>query len=747
MTRLRRPLIASLLLLISFPGACLGQISTDAVDLVNVRIGTAAEGQTFPATGVPFAMTQWTPQTRAGEVKCVAPYYAADTRIQGFRGSHFLSGSCTQDYGSFTLMPLASDALLDPAERASTFARASEHATPYSYSVDLADSGIHAAITGSLRSGMMQFVFRKDEKTGWLAVDNNVRLGKGSIHIDVNRQEITGENPAYRIYAGAGQPAGFSGFVVIQFDRQFRVGGVWAGKQRSAGLVDADSNPAGPPGAYVSFALGADRTVKVRIGTSFVSIDQARKNLTAEIPDWNFDAATSRARAAWQNELSKVEVAGTSPDRAIFYTAMYHAMQLPRTFSDLSGTYPRFARSMIPEGPAVEIATGWTYYCDYSVWDTFRAVHPMFTILDPARDADMVRSLIAMGEQGGFLPIFPAWNSYTSEMTGDHAGAIITDAYVKGIRGFDAESAFQLMKKNAMQEPATVELYRLGQGRRGLESYIKYGYIPLEDTIPNAFHANEQVSRTLDYAYDDFVLSRLATALGHKADADYFAGRGENFRNVIDQEAGFARGRHANGSWVTPFNPTAPASYITESTPYVDTFFVPQDEQGLIEVLGGREEFVKKLDGVFSSGAYDHGNEPSHQIAYMYDDAGFAWKTQMHVHEIMTRLYHDSPDGLAGNDDAGQMSAWYVLSAMGFYPVTPGVPRYAIGTPHFDDITLHVGSGKVLHILARGAEAGRFYVKSIWLNGTLLDRPWILHSELMAGGELVFEMSATPVKM
>jgi predicted alpha-1,2-mannosidase len=731
----------------SFSAAGSAQTTSSAVDLVNVMIGTAAEGQTFPAAGVPFAMTQWTPQTRAGEVKCVAPYYSADTKIQGFRGSHFLSGSCTQDYGSFTVMPLASDAKLDPLQRASTFARTTERATPYFYGVDLAESGIHAGITGSLHAGMMQFVFRKGEKTGWLAVDDNVRLGKGSLHIDEARQEITGENPAYRLYAGAGQPAGFSGFVVIQFDRPFRVGGTWVGEARRPRSVDAESSPAGAPGAYVSFGLGADGMAKVRIGTSFVSIDEARKNLAAEMPDWNFEAATARARAAWQSELSKVEIAGGSPDRRIFYTAMYHAMQLPRTFSDVSGTYPRFARSMIPatpDRPMVEKADGWAYYCDFSVWDTFRAVHPMFTILDPARDADMVRSLIAKGEQGGFLPIFPAWNSYTQEMTGDHSGAIITDAYVKGIRGFDAETAFQLMKKNATQEPATEELYRLGQGRRGLESYLKYGYIPLEDTIPNAFHGNEQVSRTLDYAYDDFVLSQLAQALGHTADADYFAGRGKNFRNVIDPAVGFARGRHADGSWVTPFKPTAPASYITESTPYVDTFFVPQDVPGLIELLGGREEFVKKLDGVFSSGAYDHGNEPSHQIAYMYDDAGVAWKTQMHVHEIMTKLYRDAPDGLAGNDDAGQMSAWYVLSAMGFYPVTPGVPRYAIGTPHFDQMTLRVGPGKTLHVVASGAESGKFYVRSVRLNGVTLDRPSIQHSEIMAGGELVFEMSDSP---
>ncbi len=707
-------------------------------------IGTAAEGQTFPATGVPFGMTQWTPQTRATETKCIAPYYFADSRIQGFRGTHFLSGSCAQDYGSFTLMPLVSDAALDPAGRASAFSHDTEHAHPYRYSVDLADSRIHAEITGSLRSGMMQFRYPSEQKLGWIAVDDNVRLGSGTVRIDAARGEIVGENPVYRIYAGNGQPAGFSGYVVLQFDQPFKVGGTYTGKTRKPGAIEQASTADGAPGAYISFALNAKRTVHVRIGTSFTSIDEARKNLASEMPDWNFDAAAERARSAWTNELARVDVAGDAPQRRVFYTAMYHALLLPRTFSDVSGTYPRFARSMIPDGPQVELAKGWTYYTDYSVWDTFRAVHPLFTLLEPARDADMVRSLIAMGEQAGFLPIFPAWNSYTSEMTGDHAGAIIADAYLKGIRGFDVEQAYTLMKKNAMEVPSALELYRGGQGRRALDSYLKYGYIPLEDPVANAFHGNEQVSRTLDYAYDDFVLSQLAGALGHTADADYFAGRSQNYRKVIDRETGFARGRHADGSWVTPFNPTAPVSYITESTPYVDTFFVPQDVPGLIELLGGRTEFVKKLDGVFSSGAYDHGNEPSHQIAYLYDDAGVPAKTQQHVHEIMTKLYRDGVDGLAGNDDAGQMSAWYVLSAMGFYPVTPGVPRYAIGTPQFNDMTLHFGTGKSLRIVAVGAEAGKFYVRSVRLNGVALNRPWILHSELVGGGELVFEMSDTP---
>jgi predicted alpha-1,2-mannosidase len=717
------------------------QATPAPVDAVNVMIGTAAEGQTYPAAGVPFAMTQWTPQTQAGETKCVPPYYAADKKIQGFRGSHFLSGSCTQDYGSFTLMPLAGDTALAPAARASTFTRASEKASPYRYAVDLSDSGIHAEITGSQRAGMMRFRFAPTQKAGWVAVDNNVRLGTGKLHIDPQRQEITGENPVYRIYAGAGQAAGFAGYVVVQFDRPFTVGGTYTGSTAHPGSMDQDSG-SGAPGAYVRFDLAAGRTVQARIGTSFVSVDEARRNLHGEMPDWDFDAAVGRAHAAWAQALDSIQVAGNSAnstDRRIFYTALYHAMQLPRIFSDASGSYPSFAG-----GGAIETAKGFTYYDDYSVWDTFRAVHPLFTILQPQRDTDMVKSLLAKGEQGGFLPIFPAWNSYTTEMTGDHATAIIADAYVKGIRGFDAEAAYRLMKKNATQEPATMAAYRDGQGRRALESYLRYGYIPLEDHVPNAFHADEQVSRTLDYAFDDFEVATMAKALGHADDAAVFTQRAQNYRNVIDPAVGFARGRHADRSWVTPFDPEAKASYITEATPYINTFFVPQDIPGMIDLLGGRTQFIAKLDGLFSSGSYDHGNEPSHHITYLYDDAGAAWKTQLHVHRIMSMLYKDSDAGLAGNDDAGQMSAWYVFSALGFYPVTPGLPRYSIGTPRFDDVTVNVGAGKTLRIRAKGAEAGRFYVRSVRLNGTILDRTRLLHDELVAGGDLVFEMSDRP---
>ena len=708
----------------------------DAVDLVNPLIGTAAEGQTFPATGMPFGMTQWTPQTRAGETKCIAPYYAADTRIQGFRGSHFMSGSCTQDYGSVTLMPLTSVAKLDPAGRSSSFQHSSEVAHPYLYEVDLAESHIHAEITGSERAGMLRFRFPADSPE-WVVIENNSRPGGGKTHIDLDRQEVTGSNLAHRLYAGQGKSAGFSGYFVIRFDRPFGVGGTFSGLQhapgRSTQLADATSS-----GVYVSFPSNADGIVTARVGTSFTSLEEARRNLDAEIPDANFDSAVSRARTAWSKELSRIQVAGNSPDRVIFYTAMYHSMLLPRIFSDRDGAYPSFAG-----GKVLEHAEGFTYYCDFSIWDTFRALHPLFTILDPARELDMVKSLIAKGQQGTFLPIYPAWNSYTSEMVGDHADAIIADAYAKGIRGFDAEEAYRLMKRNATITPSR-ELYLDGRGRRALDSYLHYGYIPLEDKVPDAFHKQEQVSRTLEYAYDDFLVGEMAGWLGHPDDARVFAARAQNYRKVIDPETGFARGRHADGTWFTPFNPGLKAPYITEGLPFQYTFFVPQDIPGLIQLEHGPKPFVAKLDELFARGYYDHGNEPSHHIAYLYDDAGAPSRTQFHVHEIMGKEYHNAPDGLAGNDDAGQMSAWYVLSSLGFYAVTPGTPQYAIGTPRFDEVTLSLSSGKTLRIHAPGAESGKFYVRSVRINGKRIDRNYLLHDEIAGGGDLNFEMSTSP---
>ncbi|WP_420236183.1 GH92 family glycosyl hydrolase [Telmatobacter bradus] len=710
-------------------------VAQEPVGWVNERIGTANDGQTFPATGMPFAMTQWTPQTRDGQSKCIAPYYDGDRRIQGFRGSHFMSGSCTQDYGSVTLMPVSGSLHLEATKRASAFDHKGEELTPFLYKVRLDDYGIQAEVSGTLHAGILRFTYERGGKS-WVVMQENGQ--EGDIRVDPTRNEVLISSPVRRIYAGSGKPAGFDGYAVIRFDRPFQLGGVWKGTQRSAGKLATEPGLA-QAGTWVSFDLHPGEKVVAKVGTSFTSLEEARQNLDTEIPDWDMDRVLRQVRQAWNEQLGRFRIQSEPTQKTIFYTALYHSFLLPRVFSDTDGSYPGFAGTK-----KIEHATGFTYYNDYSIWDTFRALHPLITLIDPVRETDMVRSLLAMGEQGGYLPIYPAWNSYTSEMIGDHSVAIIVDAWMKGLHNFDAEEAYRLMRKNAVELPASRELYMDGRGRRGLDSYLKYGYIPLEDTIADAYHPNEQVSRTLEYAYDDDLLGQFAAELGHTADAKLFAARGQNYRKVIDPVTGFARGRYADGRWVEPFNPAEKASYITEGLPYQYTFFVPQDIPGLVDVLGGKTRFAEKLDQLFASGYYDHGNEPSHHLAYLYDFVGESWKTQQQVRSILEREYSNSPSGLAGNDDCGQISAWYVFSALGFYPVSPGIPRYQIGSPLFEDAVLELPNGKTLHIVARGAASGKKYIRSVTWNGAVLDHAWITHEQISQGGELVFTLADHP---
>ena len=729
---MRLSFVSALVPLLFLTTLCTGQ---QVADLVHPLVGTAAEGQTFPVAGVPFAMTDWTPQTRDGETKCVAPYYFADTRIQGFRGSHFLSGSCTQDYGSFTVMPVSGPLKLDAKSRSSAFTHAEEAAHPYQYSVHLSDYDIRADITGTLRSGLMRFRYDRPG-AAWLVIQSNRRPGtsKGQVHFNAQRNEVSGTNAVYRIYAGNGKPAGFNAYFVMQFDQPVKTTGSWDAAHPDSRRLP----PSAQRDVYAGFDLKPGETLQVRIGTSFTSVDEARRNLAAEIPGWSFDQTAAAARAAWEASLGAIQIGGTAPERSIFYTALYHSLLLPRTFSDLDGSYPRFAG-----GGHIETAKDFIYYDDFSIWDTFRSLHPLLTILDPHRAGDMVASLVADGTQGGFLPIFPAWNSYTSEMIGDHADAIIVDAYAKGIRNFDAQQAYRLMRRNATESPSPAG-YLDGRGRRALRSYLKYGYIPLEDKVPFSFHTQEQVSRTLEYAYDDYLVGTMAHALGLESDAQLFARRSENWRNVIDPATGFARGRHADGTWVTPFDPAKPASYITEGLPFQYTFFVPQNIPGLIQLLGGPQPFAAKLDNLFARGLYDQGNEPSHHIAYLYNSAGAPAKTQQHVRALLDSEYADRPDGLRGNDDCGQMSAWYVLSALGFYAVTPGLPAYEIGTPRFDDVTVKLPNGRSLHLVAKGAESGAAYIEAIHWDGKPFPGHTLPHARLLQGGELVFTMTRTP---
>ncbi|GGG62872.1 GH92 family glycosyl hydrolase [Edaphobacter dinghuensis] len=711
---------------------------TDPYGLVDPRIGTAHDGQTYPVVGMPFGMTGWTPETQPTEAKCLSPYYYKESKLTGFRGSHWLSGSCTQDYGSVSLMPIVGELKVLPEARASRFSHSSETMSPAFYSVFLEDYRTKVELTGTTHAGMLRITF---PATGarHLVVQPNARLGQGFIEVRPQQHEIVGYNPVVRIYQGAGESAGFSGYFAVRFRENVAHFGTWCGDVISANRGTQGSG-CSHLGGFVTFDKDAPSQVLVKVGTSFTSIEEAEKNLDAEESGWNFNNVRIGTERSWRQLLQRIEIEGGTPaEQTIFYTALFHASLAPRVISDADGTYNGFAQ----QNRMHRAAPGTAYYDDFSLWDTFRALHPLLTILQPDRDQQMVQSLIDKGEQGGFLPIFPTWNSYTSEMIGDHAVAVIYDAYAKGLRNFDVDSAYRLVRQNALVTPPH-DQYVAGKGRRALDSYSRYGYIPLEDKVLDAFHHNEQVSRTLEYAYDDYVVSQFAADLGHTADAKLFLERSGNWHNVFDSSVGFVRGRHADGQWVTPFDPAKPETFITEGVPWQYTFFVPQDVKGLIAASGGSDKFIAKLDGLFANNLYDQGNEPSHGIAYLYNKAGAPWKTQQHVRDILLTQFGPEPSGLPGNDDAGQMSAWYVLSAMGFYQECPGTPTYSIGSPLFTRVVIHQENGKSFTIMARGNSSQNIFVRSVTLNGRPLPQLQFSHHDIVSGATLVLQMEAKP---
>lgn len=733
--------------------AALAAAAQSPLELVETRIGTAPSltktaglfgkkteefGQCIPAVLEPHGMNFWTPQTRDTERKCVSPYYYNDTTLQGFRNSHWLVGGCTQDYGSMTLMPLYGTLRTSPQARASRTDHAYEISTPAYYSNRLLSEGITAELTGRSRAAIFRFTY-DNAGDAYLVVNPNSDEAMGHVEIDTINNRITGYNPVHRIYQGWGEPAGYAGHFVVQLDRKPLEYGVFSGDSIMAGKLSAEKLPA--LGAYVRFKVDKGEQVLVRAASSFTDAEGALRNLEAEIPHTDFERTRAELTDIWNHRLGMIKVEGATPDEQTkFYSALYRASMLPRTFNDVDGRYPRFG-----SGSTIEtVATGHTYYDDYSMWDTYRALHPLLNIITPDASADMMQSLVTKYEQGGWLPIFPCWNSYTSAMIGDHCIAAIADAYVKGIRGFDVEKAYEGMRKNTFTTPESFDDYRNGMGRRALPSYIKYGYIPLEDSVKEAFHKQEQVSRTLEYAFDDFALSRIARALGHDADADTLEARALNYRNIIDPSTGYANGRHADGRFLTGSNPFGFTKFITEGAPCHYTWYVPHHQRGLMEAMGGREAYAAKLDSMFTYGRYWHGNEPCHQVAWLFNYAGQPWKTQQAVRHILDTEYLPVPGGLSGNDDAGQMSAWYVFGALGFYPVCPATPYYAIGSPVFPRAEIAVGNGRTFTIEAEGTSPENIYIQSATLNGKPYNKSYISHSDITGGGVLRFIMGPRP---
>lgn len=715
-------------------------------------------GQTLPAVLVPNGMNFWTPQTRWTEKKCVAPYYYKDTEFQGFRNSHWIVGGCTQDYGSFTLMAFRGERREEREERF-VLNHEREISRPDYYAIVLPDAGLSAEMTATSRAAIFRFTpLTHQEKTDPLLADRVQSAQKGfrritlrlvpnsdekesTINLDAVHNRLFATNPVHRIYQGWGESAGFTGHYVL----------TWKDRLVDSQITDSI--------AYLTFEVPEGRPLIVKSASSFTDAEGAWKNLQAEIPHWDFLKVRMQLNETWLQHLSKMVVGkevrlregeGSSGMREMllhqFYGAFYRASFLPHEINDVDGRYPQFAGS-----GAINTLSSFhsplssnRQYMDFSMWDTYRAVHPLLNIISPTKSGEMMQSLVRMYEQGGWLPIFPCWNNYTAAMIGDHCVSVLADAYVKGIRNFDVEKAYEAMRKNAFETPASETEYKNGMCRRALQSYLKYGYIPLEDEVNEAYHTNEQVSRTLEYAYDDFCVAQMAKALGRTDDYEILMKRSENWRNVLNPKTGYVGGRYADGRFQNEVSPFEKQKFITEGAPCHYTWYVPQNPEGLIEAMGGKKTFVAKLDSMFMEGRYWHGNEPCHQVAYMFDYAGEPWRTQKYVRHILDTEYLDDAGGLSGNDDAGQMSAWLLFSYMGFYPVCPATPYYMIGSPVFPKLTINLENGKAFTIIAENASSENIYIQSAALNGKPYNETFIKHEDIINGGELRFVMGSKP---
>lgn len=708
--------------------------------------GSEEMGQTLPAVLWPNGMNFWTPQTRDTEHKCVAPYYYNDGYLQGFRNSHWLVGGCTQDFGSFTISAAIDTLGLTPETRATRFTHDQEVSMPYYYAVELPDAGITAEFTATMRAGLLRLVAHRTGKL-YVVLNPNSDESQGWLEVDTVGQHFFGGNPVHRIYQGKGQSANFAGYLVAQPSLKPSGWGFIHGDVVTCGSGEsdthlkqqgADDEGRKPIAVFWTFDVQAGDTLMVRSAASFTSPQGAVANLRAEMPTFDFDTTRDSLRALWDRHLGAVEVEGADADHVVqFYSALYRASFMPMTLSDADGKYPAFG-----SGEVWQMPEGQRYFDGFSLWDTFRALHPLLNLLYPDLNGQMMQSLVVKAQEGGWLPIFPCWNSYTSAMIGDHGLSVLADAYVKGVRSFDVEQAYLYGRQNAFLTPGD-SLYQDGRGRRALGAYLRHGYVPMEEEVAYAYHPREQTSRTLEYAYDDFALAQMARGLGEGADADTLLRRSVYWRNVIEPRSGYAAGRHANGRWAIS-DPFKRAPFITEGAPCHYTWYVPHDPYGLIRHLGGVRRFTAMLDSMFTEGRYWHGNEPCHQVPFMFTYAGKPWLTQKWVRHILDTEYLNGPGGLSGNDDAGQMSAWYVFASLGLYPVCPGTPYYILSSPTFKRAALRVGPEREFVIEAPEASAENIYIQGATLDGEPYPYAWIEHGRITRGGTLHLDMGPEP---
>lgn len=725
--------------------AAKASVSDDLLAWVDPTIGTGGHGHAYPGATVPFGMVQLSPDTNDSGWDWCSGYHRSDGSIMGFSHTH-LSGTGAADLLDVLLMPTTGELKLEPGTRErpddgyrSRFSHGDEEATPGYYSVKLAN-GVRVELTASERVGLQRYTFPAAERAHVVLDLAHMVQGEGGGVLDselrvVDDSTISGWRRVTRWARDRHV------YFVARFSRPFADFGLLVGGERRPRLREARGTRLK---AWVDYRTRKDDVVLVRVALSSTSVDAALANLEAEAPHADFEAARAGARSAWSRALSLVSLdGGTRKQRRIFATALYHAFLAPTLFDDVDGSY----RGLDGQ---VHRADGYRYYSTFSLWDTYRAAHPLYALVQRARVRDMVRSLIAMAQQhpDGVLPIWPLANGETHCMIGYHAASVIAEAWEKGIRDFDAAEALRLMERQARKADY-----------RGLGDYARLGYVPCD-------REGESVSKTLEYSYDDYAIGRLARALGREADAREFLARAAFYVNVLDPQTRFARPRLASGLFAAPFDPSrygvsAQWQDYTEANAWQYTFAAQHDPAGYLRLLGGRQGLERRLDATFTTpldlkaaglppdvsgliGQYAHGNEPSHHVAYLYAWTGAPWKTQQRVRQVLDTLYDDAPDGLAGNEDCGQMSAWYVMSALGLYPVSPAGAFYVVGAPSFPKATIDLGEGRRLVIRASGASPANGYVQSARLGGRPLSRAWVTHDELLAAGEISFVMGPRP---
>ena len=737
---MKTPILSLLFILIAF-GACVSnkqtQPVTDYTRLVNPFIGTDFTGNTYPGAQAPFGMVQLSPDNGLPGWDRISGYFYPDSTIAGFSHTH-LSGTGAGDLYDISFMPvtLPYKEAEAPLGIYSKFSHADEEATAGYYRVLLKDYNINVELTATERCGIQRYTFPK----GKSAIFLNLKKAMNWDFTNDSYIEIVDSSTIQGYRFSEGWARGQRVYFRTRFSQPF------ASVELDTTAVRLKGERVGT--AYIArfnFDTTDGGQIVLSTAISGVSMEGAAKNLAAEAPHNDFDKYLAGTKDNWNRQLGKIAITGgDKDDRVNFYTALYHTMIAPTIYSDVDGSY---------YGPDKKIhqTDGWVNYGTFSLWDTYRAAHPLFTYTEPQRVNDMVKSFIAFYEQNGRLPVWNFWGSETDMMIGYHAVPVIVDAYLKGIGDFDAEKALE-----ACVATANLDNYR------GIGQYKKLGYIPYN--IKDEYNAeNWSLSKTLEYAFDDYCIAEMAQKMGKTSLADEFYKRSQNYRNVFNPASGFMQPLDDKGVFQPGFSPDDYTAHICESNGWQYFWSVQQDIKGLITLTGGKDRFAEKLDSMFTYipvgkedlplfstgmiGQYAHGNEPSHHVIYLYNEVRQPWKTQKYAAQVMHDLYFNAPAGLCGNEDCGQMSAWYVFSAMGFYPVNPVSGEYEIGTPLFPEMLMHLDNGKTFTVLAPGVSRENIYIQSVKVNGQPYDKSYITHEQIMDGATVEFEMGAEPGKI